>query len=113
MGGCEASPVRREVVMDDKPKKRRGPRKPKVEKPKVSTHMDEQVEAALVDSVARFKRYCSEGIIVALTDEGKYKIVTFGEGEVNEHFEGVLASCIKVALMALAEGPGGAKQFDA
>ena len=93
---------------EEKPKKRRKPRKPKV-----STHMDEQMEAALVDSVARFKRYCSEGIIVALTDEGKYKIVTFGEGEVNEHFEGVLASCIKVALMALAEGPGGAKQFDA
>ena len=104
------------MMGEDESKKRRKPRKPrkpKVKKPKFASHLDEQMEAALVESVGKFKRYCSEGIIVALTDENKYKIVTFGEGEVNEHFEGVLASCIKVALMALSDGPGDAKQFDA
>lgn len=73
---------------------------------------EEQSEAALVYAVKSFNEYFSEGIIVAKVEDDRYKIVTFGEGRVKEHFHPVLWKGIKAAFEAFKEGPDGASIFE-
>lgn len=73
---------------------------------------DEQSEAALVYAVKSFNKYFSEGIIVAKVENERYKIVTFGEGKVREHFHPVLWKGIRAAFEAFKEGPDGASIFE-
>jgi len=73
---------------------------------------DEQAEASLVFAVKSFSKYFSEGIIVAKVKGERYKIVTFGQGEVKDHFHPVMWSGIKAAFEAFKEGPADADIYE-
>lgn len=102
--------------MDDSPKKPRKPKKAKAKRKKgidVITHMDDQIEGAIMQSTDTLKPYCDKGVMIIHGDNGNWKVITFGEGDGREEFMEVLTEALNVGARALLEGPDGATHWQA
>ncbi len=92
-------------------KKKRSRKKPKI--PDYSTHLDEQMEGAVMDALMKIKPYCDQGVMIIHTPNDRWKVVTFGHGEAKEEFDSVLTGALNIGARALLEGPEGASSWEA
>jgi hypothetical protein len=92
-------------------KKKRSRKKRKT--PDFSTHLDEQMEAAVMDALMKIKPYCDQGVMIVHTPNDRWKVVTFGHGDAKEEFESVLTGALNIGARALLEGSDGATSWEA
>jgi hypothetical protein len=86
-------------------------KKPKT--PDYSTHLDEQMEGAVMDALQKIKPYCNKGVFLIHSPNDRWKVVTFGHGDAKKEFESVLASALNIGARALWEGSGGTTSWEA
>lgn len=69
----------------------------------IVTHSDEQLEGALMECLQKLKTYCVEGAIIVLTDDNKWKVLSFCS-EKERNFEMVLGDSLRAGVEALETG---------
>lgn len=69
----------------------------------IVTHSDEQLEGALMECLQKLKVYCIEGSIILLTEDNKWKVLSFCS-EKDRNFEVVLGDSLRAGVEALEKG---------
>ena len=92
-------------------KKKRSRKKAKI--PDFSSHLDEQMDGAVMDAIQKIKPYCDQGVMIVHSPNNRWKVVTFGHGEAKDEFESVLSGALNIGAKALLEGSSDTTTWEA
>jgi hypothetical protein len=74
---------------------------------------DEQFDGAIIAAVDKLKNHSPRGMLVALGDDGQYKVVCYDEDEAIEgKYEEKMGEFVRAALSAMINGTGGASAWE-
>jgi hypothetical protein len=101
-----------------KKKRNKGSGKDKPRKPVKALDLgvvarDEQFDGAIIQAIEKLKAYSPRGLLVAVGDDGQYKVVCYDEDEAIEgKYEERMGEFVRAALSAMIEGTGGSSAWE-